>query len=78
MSQPESAQAQSLSSEPIWKSLIGPILILLLALYFYFLAGKIDEPPGPEQLGAAFWPKMILIFLMASCGIKAGEILRVQ
>ena len=78
MSQPESAQAQSLSLEPIWKSLIGPILILLLALYFYFLAGKIDEPPGPEQLGAAFWPKMILIFLMASCGIKAGEILKVR
>ena len=76
MPQPEAAQAQSRSSEPIWKSLIGPILILLLAVYFYFLAGQIDEPPGPEQLGAAFWPKMILIFLMASCGIKAGEILK--
>ena len=68
---PEAAKVQSLPTEPIWKSLIGPILIVLLALYFYFLAGKIDEPPSPEQLGAAFWPKMILIFLMASCGIKA-------
>jgi len=26
------------------------------------------------QLGAEFWPKMILILLMASCGIKFGEI----
>lgn len=75
---PEAARVQSLPPEPMWKSLIGPILIVLLALYFYFLAGKIDEPPSPEQLGAAFWPKMILILLMASCAIKAGEILRAR
>jgi hypothetical protein len=50
-------------------------LIVLLSLYGYILAGEIDAPPSPEQLGAAFWPRMILIFLMASCGIKAGEIL---
>ena len=71
----DARQAQDVSPGPVWKSLAGPLLILLVAVYFYFLAGKIDEPPGPEQLGAAFWPKMILIFLMASCGMKAGEIL---
>jgi hypothetical protein len=60
---------------PFFKSLIGSLLIFLLAVYFYFLAGQIDAPPGPEQLGAAFWPKMMLIFLMVGCGIKAGEIL---
>ena len=63
---------------PILKSLTGPLLILLLAVYFYFLAGKIDEPPGPEQLGAAFWPKMILIFLMVSCGIKGWEMFKAR
>ncbi len=78
MSTADDGQAQKVSSEPTWKSLIGPLLIVLLAAYFYFLAGKIDAPPGPEQLGAAFWPKMILIFLMVSCGIKAGEILIAQ
>ncbi len=55
--------------------LIGPLIIFLAAVVFYLLAGRIDEPPGPEQLGAAFWPKMILLLLMVSCAIKAGEIL---
>jgi putative tricarboxylic transport membrane protein len=58
------------------KSLFGPLLIFLLAVYLYFLARQIDAPPGPDHLGAAFWPKMILILLMVSCGIKAVEILR--
>ncbi len=50
-------------------------MIFLLAVYFYFLTGQIDAPPSPEQLGAAFWPRMMLVFLMVACGIKAGEIL---
>jgi hypothetical protein len=75
VSNKEAGQAPDAAPAPLLKSLIGPILIFLLAVFFYFLAGKIDAPPGPEQLGAAFWPKMILIFLMVSCGIKAGEIL---
>ena len=75
MSKTDAGQAQDTAPPPIIKSLIGPLLIFLLAVYFYFLAGQIDAPPGPEHLGAAFWPRMILIFLMVSCGIKAGEIL---
>jgi putative tricarboxylic transport membrane protein len=75
MPKTDAGQAQNVSPEPVWKSLSGPLLIVLLAVYFCILAGKIDAPPSPEQLGAAFWPKMILIFLMVSCGIKAGEIL---
>ncbi len=78
MSRADAGQAQKVFSEPVWKSLLGPLLIVLLAAYFYFLAGKIDAPPTPEHLGAAFWPKMILIFLMVSSGIKAGEILIAQ
>ena len=75
MSKTDAGQAHDVPSEPLLKSLIGPLLIFLLAVYFYFLSGQIDAPPGPEHLGAAFWPRMILIFLMVSCGIKAGEIL---
>lgn len=52
----------------------GPLLIFLFSLYFYFLAGKIDETPIPGQLGPAFWPKAILILLMVGCGIKCLEI----
>jgi putative tricarboxylic transport membrane protein len=52
----------------------GPLLIFGAALYFYFLAGKMDEATPPGHLGPAFWPKAILILLMVSCGIKAVEI----
>jgi putative tricarboxylic transport membrane protein len=78
MSKTDAGQSRGATSEPVLKSLIGPLLIFLLAVYFYFLAGKIDEPPGPEHLGAAFWPKMLLIFLMVSCAIKGGEILKAR
>jgi len=76
MSRTGTARIESPRGPLILRSLIGPILIFLLACYFYFLAGKIDAPSSPEQLGAAFWPKMILLFLMISCGIKGWEILR--
>jgi len=54
-------------------SLKGPGLIFSMALYFYFLAGRIQDVPISGQLGPAFWPKTILILLMVSCGIKAVE-----
>jgi putative tricarboxylic transport membrane protein len=56
-----------------WGSLKGPGLIFLVALYFYFLSSRIEEIPG--QPGPAFWPRVILILLMISCGIKAFEVL---
>jgi len=63
-------------SEPgLFSLLKGPLLIFLLVLYFYFLSNRIDEVPIPGQLGPAFWPKMVLILLMASCGIKAVELI---
>lgn len=55
------------------KSLLGPLLIFILAVYFYILAGSIDENPIPGQLGPAFWPRMILLLLMVSCVLKALE-----
>lgn len=56
-------------------NLKGPLLIFGVALYFYFLAGRLDEAPIPGQLGPYFWPRAILILLMISCGIKSLEIL---
>jgi hypothetical protein len=58
----------------VLKSMIGPLLIFLCAVYFYVLAGSIDENPMPGQLGPAFWPKALLILLMISCGIKSLEV----
>jgi len=58
------------------KSMIGPLVIFLCAVYFYVLAGGIDENPMPGQLGPAFWPKALLILLMISCGIKSLEVYR--
>jgi putative tricarboxylic transport membrane protein len=55
------------------KPLMGPLLIFIAAVYFYVLAGSIDENPMPGQVGPAFWPRMILILLMASCALKALE-----
>jgi len=71
----EAGAASGPSPAPLLKSLVGPLLIFLVAVYFFILTGQIDAPPSPEQLGAAFWPRMMLIFLMGACGIKAGEIL---
>jgi len=56
-------------------NLKGPFLIFGLALYLYFLAGRLDDAPIPGQLGPYFWPRAILILLMVSCGIKGIEIL---
>ena len=56
-------------------NLKGPLLIFGVALYLYFLAGRLDEATLPGQLGPYFWPRAILILLMVSCGIKSYEIL---
>jgi len=66
---------QKKNEQGLFSLLKGPLLIFLFVLYFYFLSNKIDEVPIPGQLGPAFWPKMILILLMASCGIKAVELI---
>jgi hypothetical protein len=55
------------------KPLMGPLLIFIAAVYFYVLAGSIDENPMPGQVGPAFWPRALLILLMASCVLKALE-----
>lgn len=67
------AEAIQGKTAPRLKSLSGPILIFLLAVFFFILAVNIDENAGEGQLGAFFWPKAILILLMLSCGFKALE-----
>jgi putative tricarboxylic transport membrane protein len=64
------------TSGALLRSVKGPLFILLVTVYFYVLAGKIDENPIPGQLGSAFWPKALLILLMISCVIKAVEAYR--
>ncbi len=56
------------------RAFIGPILILMVAMYFYYMACCLQAAPI-GQLGAGFWPKMILIGLIGSCLIKFGEII---
>jgi putative tricarboxylic transport membrane protein len=55
------------------KPLIGPLLIFVATVYFYVLTGSMDENPMPGQVGPAFWPRALLILLMASCVLKALE-----
>ncbi len=59
---------------PILAPLSLVLTIFAAAVFFFVLAGRIDQVPIPGQLGPAFWPKTILIFLMVSCGIKALEV----
>jgi len=55
------------------KPMMGPLLIFIASVYLYVLTGSMDENPMPGQMGPAFWPRVILILLMASCVIKALE-----
>jgi putative tricarboxylic transport membrane protein len=52
---------------------IGPVLIFLPAIFLYVLAGKLDENPQEGQLGAFFWPRAVLVLLMAACALKMLE-----
>ena len=72
----EKSNAAPVARGPVLKSMIGPLLIFLLAVYLYTVAGGIDVNPMPGQLGPAFWPRALLILLMLSCGIKAWELYR--
>ena len=51
---------------------IGPLAIIIVAGYAYYLSLNIDEAP-PGQLGAAFWPRMSLLLLCVSCVWKMLE-----
>jgi putative tricarboxylic transport membrane protein len=74
MSMPTNHSETTIGNHPSRsKAFLGPILIFLVAIFFYVLSGKLDENPMEGQLGAFFWPKAILILLMAGCGLKVLE-----
>ena len=51
--------------------LVGPGVIFVAAVVFFVLAGQGDSYAEAGQLSAAFWPRMVLAFLMISCVAKA-------
>jgi len=43
------------------------VIILLVSLYFYYLAGQFRFSAKPGNLGPDFWPKLLLALTMAAC-----------
>ncbi len=46
------------------KNIITALVIIGGALFFFFLAGQFPEVKGYQQMGDAFWPRLILLVLM--------------
>jgi putative tricarboxylic transport membrane protein len=46
------------------KNIIAALVIIGGSLFFYFLAGRLPEVKGFQQMGDAFWPRLILLVLM--------------
>jgi Na+-transporting NADH:ubiquinone oxidoreductase subunit NqrB len=49
------------------KRIIPYVIILLVSLYFYYLAGQFRFSAKPGNLGPDFWPKLLLGLTMAAC-----------
>lgn len=49
------------------KRIIPYVLILLVSVYFYYLAGQFRFSTKPGNLGPDFWPKLLLGLTMAAC-----------
>jgi putative tricarboxylic transport membrane protein len=49
------------------KRIIPYVIILLVSLYFYHLAGQFRFSAKPGNLGPDFWPKLLLGLTMAAC-----------
>lgn len=49
------------------KRIIPYVIILLVSLYFYYLAGQFRFFAKPGHLGPDFWPKMLLALTMVAC-----------
>ncbi len=44
--------------------IIFSILLLIFCVYCFFLVGAESPAPTPTELGAAFWPRIILVLLI--------------
>ena len=49
------------------KKIVPYVIILLVSLYFYSLAGQFRFSAKPGNLGPDFWPKLLLSLTMAAC-----------
>jgi hypothetical protein len=49
------------------KRIIPYVIILLVSLYFYWLAGQFRFSVKPGNLGPDFWPKLLLALTMVAC-----------
>ena len=49
------------------KRIIPYVIILLVSLYFYYLAGQFRFSAKPGNLGPDFWPKLLLGLTMVAC-----------
>jgi putative tricarboxylic transport membrane protein len=49
------------------KRIIPYVIIFLVSLYFYYLAGQFRFSTKPGNLGPDFWPKLLLGLTMAAC-----------
>jgi hypothetical protein len=49
------------------KRIIPYVIILVVSLYFYYLAGQFRFSTKPGNLGPDFWPKLLLGLTMAAC-----------
>ena len=55
---------------------IGPALLLFAGAGLFVAAGRLPVVPVPGQLGPDFWPRLVLVGLMASCALKILEAVR--
>lgn len=57
---------------------VGPALILLAGAGLFVAAGRLPVVPVPGQLGPDFWPRLLLVGLMAACVLKILEVARAK
>src|SRR4030042_5581448 len=63
------------------KRIIPYVIILLVSLYFYYLAGQFRFSAKAGNLGPDFWPKLLLGLTMVACLyeiIKTAFFLRIE
>lgn len=56
--------------------LIFSIALLIGSVYLFFLVGAESPAPSPTELGAAFWPRIILVLLMILLVVNIVSILK--
>jgi putative tricarboxylic transport membrane protein len=50
-------------------------ILVVLAGWLYLIAGTIEFVPQGDNLGPDFWPRTVLVAMMAICAVQAARIL---